>query len=101
MANSETLPYALHRDSQWQVGTSRRLPSVDTPWALHPLDTDIEDADVSVSTTSYRQIARALAEEVNAREVSFVVPDGLDEFAQQTLRAAMLGAFPRSRAGGT
>ena len=92
-----TLPYALHRDSQWQVGTSRRLPSVDTPWTLHPLDTDLEAADESTNTTSYRQIARALAEEVDAREVSFVVPDGLDEFSQQTLRAAMLGAFPRSR----
>ena len=92
-----TLPYALHHDSQWQVGTSRRLPSVDTPWTLHPLDTDPEDADESTSNTSYRQIARALAEEVDAREVSFVVPDGLDEFSQQTLRAAMLGAFPQSR----
>ena len=94
---TETLPYALHHDSQWQVGTSRRLPSVDTPWTLHPLDTDPEDTDESTSNTSYRQIARALAEEVDAREVSFVVPDGLDEFSQQTLRAAMLGAFPRSR----
>lgn len=94
---TEILPYALHCDSQWQVGTSRRLPSVDTPWTLHPLDTDPEDADESTSNTSYRQIARALAEEVDAREVSFVVPDGLDEFAQQSLRAAMLGAFPRSR----
>ena len=94
---TETLPYALHCDSQWQVGTSRRLPSVDTPWALHPLDTDLENADEAISTISYRQIARALAEEVDTREVSFVVPDGLDEFSQQTLRAAMLGAFPRSR----
>ena len=94
---TETLPYALHRDSQWEVGTSHRLPSVDTPWALHPLDTDLENADESTSTISYRQIARALAEEVDTREVSFVVPDGLDEFSQQTLRAAMLGAFPRSR----
>ena len=94
---TEILPYSLHRDSQWQVGTSRRLPSVDTPWTLHLLDTNPEDTDESTSNTSYRQIARALAEEVDAREVSFVVPDGLDEFSQQTLRAAMLGAFPRSR----
>ena len=95
----ETLPYALHHDSQWQVGTSHRLPCIDTLWTLHPLDTDVDvdDAHESTATTSYRQIARALAEEVDAREVSFVVPDGIDEFSQQTLRAAMLGAFPRSR----
>ena len=95
--STATLPYALHDQSQWQVGTSRRLPRVGTSWALHPLDADLDDADESTAISSYHQIARALAQEVQAREMSFVVPDGLDEFSQRTLRAAMLGAFPRSR----
>ena len=80
--STATLPYALHHGSQWQVGTSRRLPSVGKVW---PLDAD----------ASCHQIVRALAQEVRGREVSFVVPDR--PFQQQTLRAAMLGAFPRSR----
>lgn len=98
--STATLPYALHHRSQWQVGTSRRLPSIGTPWTLHPLDADLstcDAADESTAITSYHQIVRALAEEVRAQETSFVVPDGLDEFSQQTLRAAMLGAFPRIR----
>ena len=95
--STATLPYALHHGSQWQVGTSRRLPSVGEVW---PLDADLSTrnaADESTATASCHQIVRALAQEVRGREVSFVVPDGPDEFSQQTLRAAMLGAFPRSR----
>lgn len=95
-----TLPYALHQESQWQVGTSQRLPSIGTPWTLHALNTNLSTCDATEESTaiaSYHQIVRALAEEVSAQEVSFVIPDGLDEFSQQTLRAAMLGAFPRSK----
>lgn len=95
-----TLPYALHQESQWQIGTCRRLPSIGTPWTLHPLNTNLSTCDAAEESTaiaSYHQIVRALTEEVQAQEVSFVIPDGLDEFSQQTLRAAMLGAFPRSR----
>ena len=95
--STATLPYALSHQSQWQVGTFRRLPRIGTPWTLHPWDVDLDAADESTAITSYHQIARVLAEEVQAQEMSFVVPDGLDEFAQQSLRAAMLGAFPRSR----
>ena len=93
--STTTLPYALCHQSQWQVGTSRRLPHVGKLW---PLDAYLSDAaDESTAITSYHQIVRALAKEVHAQDVSFVVPDGPDEFSQQTLRAAMLGAFPRSR----
>lgn len=95
-----TLPYALHQESQWQIGTCRRLPSIGTPWSLHPLNTNLSTCDAAEESTaiaSYHQIVRALTEEVQAQEVSFVIPDGLDEVSQQTLRAAMLGAFPRSR----
>ena len=95
-----SLPYALHQESQWQVGTRRRLPSIGTPWTLHPLNTNLSTCDAAEESTaiaSYHQIVRALAEEVHAQEVSFVIPDGLDEVSQQTLRAAMLGAFPGSR----
>ncbi len=95
--STATLPYALRHESQWQVGTSRRLPRVGEVW---PLDADLSArtaADESTAIASCHQIVRALAQEVRGREVSFVVPDGPDEFSQQTLRAAMLGAFPRSR----
>ena len=95
--STATLPYALRHESQWQVGTSRRLPSVGEVW---PLDADLSArnaADESTAIASCHQIVRALAQEVRGREVSFVVPDGPDEFSQQTLRPAMLGAFPRSR----
>ena len=96
--STATLPYALHHGSQWQVGTSCRLPSVGEIW---PLDADLSAhnaADESTAIASCHQIVRALAQEVRGREVSFVIPDGSDEFSQQkTLRAAMLGAFPRSR----
>ena len=95
--SATTLPYALYYQSQWQVGTSRRLPIIGTPWTLYPWDVDLDAADESTSITCYHQIARALAEEVQPQEMSFVVPDGLDEFSQQSLRAAMLGAFPGSR----
>ena len=95
--STATLPYALCHKSQWQVGTSRRLPSVGEVW---PLDADLSAhnaADESTAVASCHQIVRALAQEVRGWEVSFVVPDGPDEFSQRTLRAAMLGAFPRSR----
>ena len=95
--STTTLPYALRHRSQWQVGTSHRLPSVGT---LHPLDTDLrtyDAAEESTAISSYHQIVRALSEEVHTQEMSFVVPDKLDEFSQQILRAAMLGAFPRGR----
>ncbi len=95
--STATLPYAMRHRSQWQVGTSRRLPSVGEVW---PLDADLSArnaTDESTAIASCHQIVRALAQEVRGREVSFVVPDGPDEFSQQTLRTAMLGAFPRSR----
>ena len=95
--STATLPYALRHGSQWQVGTSCRLPSVGEVW---PLDADLSArnaTDESTAIASCHQIVRALAQEVRGREVSFVVPDGPDEFSQQTLRAAMLGAFPRSK----
>lgn len=105
--STETLPYALRHSASsshpvWQVGSRRRLPSIDGELSIFPMDANLgvdEIEDESAVTTACHMVARALADEVRSThlgETAFVVPDGMDEFSQQTLRAALIGAFPRS-----
>ena len=105
--STETLPYALYcekptKDFIWQVGTRHRIPCFGGPEKIYRLDRSLSSdnsGDESVATTGCHKIVRALASEVREKylgDTSFVVPDGLDEFSQQTLRAAMSGAFSHS-----
>ena len=107
-----TLPYALRRESTassaeagWQVGTSLRLPQVAQGTTIESLTATVDagdSGDEQSGTTGCRHIFRALADELEQLQASradtaaFAVPDGLDDFSLQALRAAMRSGFPRS-----
>lgn len=80
------------------VGRVDRSPWVEPNYATCSLAPVLEGSDEPLSATAARRVFRALAEELDAHVQSsaYVVPDDLDEFSQQSLRAAVAAGLPDS-----
>lgn len=80
------------------VGRLDRSPGIDANHSTCSLCPVFEGADDPLSATAARRVFRSLAEELggHVETSAYVVPDDLDEFSQQSLRAAVAAGFPNS-----
>jgi hypothetical protein len=100
---ADVLPYinVQHCEDTPEIGVVGRVdrsPRVEIGRSTYSLDPVFEGDDDPLCATVARQVFQSLPDEVggHVETSAYVVPDDVDEFSQQALRAAVAGAFPNS-----